>query len=55
MKRRTRREKKKKIYIYIYVSVNYLDDIGNQCLNYSSDTNANNCLSEINKMYPSLL
>ena len=45
----------KNIYIYIYVSVNYLDDIGNQCLNYSSDTNANNCLSEINKMYPSLL
>ena len=47
-------EKKKNIYIYIDVSLNYLDDIGKQCLNYSSDTNANNCLSEINKMYPSL-
>ena len=45
---------KKEIYIYINVSLNYLDDISNQRLNYSSDTNANNCLSEINKMYPSL-
>ena len=45
---------KKEIYIYINVSLNYLDDISNQRLNYSSDTNTNNCLSEINKMYPSL-